>query len=87
MAFQRGSCGFGRMRFSIERHALRAYQPMYPNGTIHCADAANIDFSMGFPDPWHLVYTDIKVPAEHRMDEKRYDAEVVLAHIFTFFLN
>jgi hypothetical protein len=41
---------------------------------------SNIGFSQGFPDQWHLTYTDIKVPSEHMQDGKRYDAEVVLSH-------
>lgn len=83
MAFLRGSCGFGRMKMTMERHGLRAYQPMNPDGSVDCAEPANIDFSMGFPEPWHLVYTDFKVPSEHMMDGKRYDAEIVLAHIYS----
>lgn len=83
MAFLRGSCGFGRMKMSMERHGLRAYQPMNPDGSVDCAEPANIDFSMGFPEPWHLVYTDFKVPSEHTLDGKRYDAEIVLAHIYS----
>jgi hypothetical protein len=56
---------------------LRAYQP---HG---CGSWPNIDFSRGFPDPWHLAFTDISVPSQHVQDGKRYDAEVVLSHVYS----
>lgn len=43
----------------------------------------NIDFSRGFPDPWHLAFSDISVPAQHLLDGVRYDAEVVLSHVYS----
>lgn len=78
-----GTCGFEDMKFALERHSLRAYQPLDENGKSTCTKPANIDFSWGFPDRWHLVHTDIKVPSEHMQDGKRYDAEVQLAHIYS----
>jgi hypothetical protein len=83
MHSSRGTCGFGNMRFTLERHGLRAYQPLDENGESTCRIPANIDYSMGFPDRWHLVHTDIKVPSEHMQDGKRYDAEVQLHHIYS----
>jgi hypothetical protein len=56
---------------------LRAYQP---HG---CGSLPNIDFSRGFPDPWHLAFTDISVPSQHVQGGKRYDAEVVLSHVYS----
>ena len=38
---------------------------------------------MGFPDPWLLSFTDISVPSQHTLDGKRYDAEVVLSHVYS----
>lgn len=78
-----GSCAFQDMSFSIERHSLRAYQPMLADGTIDCAVPSSIDFSMGFPNPWNLVFTDVKVPSEHTQDGFRYDAEIQLSHIYS----
>jgi hypothetical protein len=83
MHAQRGNCAFQDMRFTIERHVLRAQHPMFANGSISCLKPSNIDFSMGFPDPWRLVHTDIKVPSEHMQDGERYDAEVVLSHVYS----
>jgi hypothetical protein len=56
---------------------LRAYQPK------SCDSQPNIDFSRGFPDPWHLSFTDISVPSQHVQEGKRYDAEVVLSHVYS----
>ena len=83
MLHDSGTCELRKMSFSIEQHALRAYQPMLADGTIDCTEPSTIDFSMGFPNPWTLVFTDIKVPSEHTQDGKRYDAEVQLAHIYS----
>ena len=83
MLHDSGTCELRKMSFSIEQHALRAYQPMLADGTIDCTEPSTIDFSMGFPNPWNLVFTDIKVPSEHTQDGKRYDAEVQLAHIYS----
>ena len=59
-------------------HVLRVHQPDEP-----CNEMPNIDFSRGFPDPWHLAFTDISVPAQHVLDGSRYDAEVVLSHVYS----
>jgi len=84
MAFKTGDCArFLDMQFTLDRHALRAFQPLFANGTSMCQSPSNIDFSMGFPDPWHLTFTDVKVPSEHMQDGKRYDAEVVLSHEYS----
>lgn len=83
MKHDTGSCAFGQMSFLVERHALRAFQPMHQDGTIDCAHPSRIDFSMGFPEPWNLVFTDIKVPSEHTQDGKRYSAEVQMAHTYS----
>jgi hypothetical protein len=86
MAFTAGDCArfFLDMNFILERHVLRAFQPFLTNGSSLCQEPANIDFSMGFPDPWHLVFTDIKVPSEHTQDGKQYDAEVILSHEYSY---
>jgi hypothetical protein len=84
MGYKNGDCArFPAMNFTVERHVLRAMQPLLPDGNSMCLARANIDFSMGFPDPWHLLFTDIKVPSEHMQDGKRYDAEVVLSHEYS----
>lgn len=85
MGYKNGDCArFPAMNFTVERHVLRAMQPLLPDGNSVCLEPANIDFSMGFPDPWHLLFTDIKVPSEHMQDGKRYDAEVVLSHEYSY---
>jgi hypothetical protein len=71
------------LSFTIERHSLRTYQPLDWDGNSIYQYAANIDFSMGFPDPWHLLFTDVKVPSEHTQDGKGYDAEIVLVHEYS----
>ena len=84
MVFKDGNCArFTQMNFTVERHGVRAMQPLLPDGNSICSDPSNIDFSMGFPDPWHLLFTDIKVPSEHVLEGKRYDAEVVLSHEYS----
>lgn len=84
MVYKNGDCArFPDMNFTVERHALRVMQPLFADGNSMCREPANIDFSMGFPDPWHLIFTDIKVPSEHMLDGKRYDAEVVLSHEYS----
>jgi hypothetical protein len=66
------------MKFQILPHVLRAYQPNKCPGR-----QPNIDFSMGFPYPWLLKFTDITIPSHHTQDGKRYDAEVVLTHVYS----
>lgn len=83
MSYKRGSCKFSQIRFSIERHTLKAYQPIDDQGNLQCSKHGSIDYSMGFPYRWLLAHTDITVPSEHMQDGKRYDAEVVLAHFYT----
>lgn len=58
-------------------HGLRAYTPE------HCDVLPSIDFSLGFPFPWLLVFTEISVPSQHTQDGKRYHAEVVLSHVYS----
>ena len=77
MNYVQGNCRLGGFRYEILPHVLRAYQPE------HCGVAPNIDFSMGFPRPWLLEFTDISVPSQHVMNGKRYDAEVVLSHTYS----
>jgi hypothetical protein len=77
MNFVTGNCKFNQVDFQILPHVLRAYQPE------RCGALPNIDFSMGFPHPWHLSFTDISVPSQHAQEGKRYDAEVVLSHVYS----
>jgi hypothetical protein len=66
------------MKFQILPHVLRTYQPNRCPGR-----QPNIDFSMGFPYPWLLKFTDITIPSHHTQDGKRYDAEVVMTHVYS----
>ena len=66
------------MKFQILPHVLRTYQPNRCPGR-----QPNIDFSMGFPYPWLLKFTDITIPSHHTQDGKRFDAEVVLSHVYS----
>jgi len=77
MNYGSGNCRFDAYRFEILPHTLRAYQPHY------CANQSWIDFSMGFPNDWHLEFTDISVPSQHSINGKRYDAEVVMSHSYS----
>ena len=77
MNYVEGNCRYAGFHFEILPHVLRAYQPR------HCGVTPNIDFSMGFPRPWLLEFTDISVPSQHVMNGKRYDAEVVLSHTYS----
>lgn len=77
MHFVKGNCSFEELDFQILPHALRVYQPK------HCVETPNIDFSMGFPNPWLLDFTDISVPSQHVQNGKQYDAEVVLSHTYS----
>jgi hypothetical protein len=65
------------MNFQILPHVLRASLPR------RCPSQPWIDFSMGFPFPWLLKFTDITVPSQHTQDGKRYDAEVVMTHVYS----
>jgi hypothetical protein len=73
-----GQCHVDDMKFQILPHVLRTYQPNRCPG-----QQPNIDFSMGFPYPWLLKFTDITIPSHHMQDGKRYDAEVVLTHAYS----
>ena len=66
------------MDFQILPHVLRAYQPPVE----HCLSLPWIDFSWTFPVPWIPTFTDISVPSHHMQDGKRYDAEVVISHVY-----
>ena len=77
MNFVKGNCRFRDVRFEILPHVLRAYQPAF------CGVTPNIDFSMGFPRPWHLEFIDISVPSQHKIEGKQYDAEIVLSHTYS----
>lgn len=83
MHSSKGTCSYDGVKWSLERHGLRVTQPLDENGQNTCDTPASIDFSMGFPNRWNLVHTDIKVPSEHMQDGKRYAAEVQLAHIYS----
>lgn len=83
MGFMRGNCGFQESTFSIERHGLRAHQPMIQPNASSCSSQATIDFSAGFPDPWNMSFTEVKVPSEHVQDGKQYGAEVVMSHVYS----
>ena len=73
-----GQCSLAKFDFQILPHVLRAYLPAKCPG-----EWPWIDFSMGFPDPWQLRFTDISVPSQHVQDGVRYDAEVVLSHVYS----
>jgi hypothetical protein len=79
MNYYAGECKLNKMDFQVLPRALRVYQP------DNCGDGQQpgIDFSWGFPDPWHLTFTDISVPSQHMMDGKLYDAEVILSHVYS----
>ena len=77
MNFVKGNCRFGRMKFRILPHVLRAYQPDY------CQVEPNIDYSMGFPDPWMLKFTDITVPSHHSIEGHQFSAEIFLSHVYS----
>ena len=77
MHYVPGNCRFGRMDFQILPHVLRAYQPEY------CQIRPNIDYSMGFPDPWLLMFTDITVPSHHTIEGHQFSAEVFLSHVYS----
>lgn len=73
-----GQCSLTNFDFQILPHVLRAYLPNKCPG-----EWPWIDFSMGFPDPWQLRFTDISIPSQHVQDGVRYDAEVVLSHVYS----
>jgi carbonic anhydrase len=77
MNYVKGDCRFDTLDFEILPHVLRVYQPSHEQ---KCNVTPTIDFSMGFPYPWLLEFSDISVPSQHTQDGYRYDAEVVLSH-------
>jgi hypothetical protein len=79
MNYVKGSCRFDTLDFEVLPHVLRVYQPRRND----CNVAPNIDFSLGYPVPWLLEFTDISVPSQHTQDGHRYDAEVILSHTYS----
>lgn len=79
MTIVRGTCPFEEYRFEILPHVLRVYH----KGEDTCGVDPNIDFSMGFPNPWMLSFTDVSVPSQHTQNGRRYDAELVLSHVYS----
>lgn len=76
MNYVEGNCKLGQQRFVVLPHVLRVYHE-------RCRVKPLADFSLGFPFPWVLKFTDVSVPSQHMMDGKRYPAEIVMSHVYS----
>jgi hypothetical protein len=82
MRYWAGECSYGDSKFEIMPHTLRVYRPNKPCGAPGTVQP-QMDYSQGFPVPWIYKFTDISVPAQHTIEGKPFDAEVIMSHTFT----
>lgn len=70
-------CTISDFTFSITSSGLRASAPFDNKNCIR----PTIDLPNGFPFPWVLNWIEIKARSEHLLNGRRYDAEMVMAHL------
>eukprot|EP00588_Corethron_pennatum_P035636 CAMPEP_0194345600 /NCGR_PEP_ID=MMETSP0171-20130528/104949_1 /TAXON_ID=218684 /ORGANISM="Corethron pennatum, Strain L29A3" /LENGTH=783 /DNA_ID=CAMNT_0039112609 /DNA_START=54 /DNA_END=2405 /DNA_ORIENTATION=- len=76
MLYKYGSCKIDDVDFKIEPWGLEGHYPRHGRG----CDAPNLNIA----DSFHrraAARFDLKIPSEHTMDGKRYDAEFYVAHV------
>eukprot|EP00588_Corethron_pennatum_P018240 CAMPEP_0194305688 /NCGR_PEP_ID=MMETSP0171-20130528/3061_1 /TAXON_ID=218684 /ORGANISM="Corethron pennatum, Strain L29A3" /LENGTH=418 /DNA_ID=CAMNT_0039057293 /DNA_START=50 /DNA_END=1306 /DNA_ORIENTATION=+ len=76
MLYKYGSCKIDDVDFKIEPWGLEGHYPRHGRG----CDAPNLNIA----DSFHrraATRFDLKIPSEHTMDGKRYDAEFYVAHV------
>ena len=70
-------CRIHDFTFSIIPSALRATAPSSNESCIR----PTIDLPNGFPFPWVLDFIEIKTRSEHLLNGRRYDGEMIMAHV------
>jgi Eukaryotic-type carbonic anhydrase len=62
--------------FDITPHSLKAYFPL--PGTVSCLNPSL--FLSGRPDPYGLLWMEVRARAEHVVGGRQYDAEIQMVH-------
>lgn len=70
-------CFFHDLKFTITPSGLRATIPGNDNECVR----PRIDLPNGFPFPWVLDWIEIKTRSEHLINGRRYDGELIMAHL------
>lgn len=76
MLYKHGTCKIEDVDFRIEPWGLEGHYPFHGQG----CDAPNLDISNSFHRRAAARF-DLKVPSEHAINGRRYDAEFYIAHI------